>query len=309
MNTKQCNLEKEMLSTAGKIFRTMVSVLIMLSFIACSGKREIDFLGQTPPDETPKIFAPDIVSTELDEFGCTLSPDGRELYFTRTFLDPRRHTIMVCKRGPAGWSQPEIADFSGEHSEAEPNFSPDGKRLFFGRLRVTEQNTMVSEIYVMERTADGWRNPEYIMPGMFATISNSDILYFTDISGGMQRGDIVKSEYINEEYSEPELLDGGVNSPAQDAHPFIAPDESYILFDSNRPGGHGSSDLYICFQNEDRSWGDALNLGEPINTPQYDAIPSVSPGGGYLFFCRAGDIYWVDAKIIEILKSKAFQEQ
>jgi hypothetical protein len=283
-------------------------MLILLLLIACSGGKEIDFLGQTPPDEIPRIFAPDIVSTELDEFGCTMSPDGREFYFTRTFLNPRRHTIMVSRQGPTDWSQPEFAGFSGEYSEGEPNFSPDGKRLFFGRLRVTEQNTLVSEIYVMDRMADGWGEPEYLLPGMFASISNGERLYFTDISTGMQKGDIVKSEYINEEYSEPELLDGSVNSPAQDAHPFIAPDESYILFDSNRPGGYSSSDLYICFRNEDNSWGDAFNLGEPINTPEYDAIPFVSLGGEYLFFCRAGDIYWVDAKIIKMLQSGALKK-
>jgi Tol biopolymer transport system component len=273
--------------------------------IACSGSNKIDFLGQTPPDEVPKIFAPDIVSTELDEFGCTMSPDGREFYFTRTFLEPRRHTIMVCRLESTGWSQPEIADFSGQHAEAEPNFSPDGRRLFFGRLRVTEQNSSVSDIYVTDRTADGWREPEYLMPGMFASISNNDILYFTDISRGMHKGNIATAEIINNEYSKPELLDASVNSTAQDAHPFIAPDESYILFDSNRPGGYGSSDLYICFRDEKDSWGDAISLGEPINTPEYDAIPSVSPGGEYLFFCRTGDIYWVATSIIKRLQSEA----
>jgi hypothetical protein len=298
-------MESLMLSTRFKVLEIIISTIVLLLFISCSSKNKIDFLSQTPPGEVPIIFAPETVSTELDEFGCTMSPDGREFYFTRTFLDPRRHTIMVSKQGPTGWSHPEIANFSGKYSEGEPNFSPDGKRLFFGRLRVTEQRTNVSEIYVMDRMADGWREPEYIMQGMFASISNSDVLYFTDISKGMQKGDVVKSEYKNKEYSKPELLVGSINSPEQDAHPFIAPDESYILFDSNRPGGYGNSDLYISFRNEDNSWGDALNLGKPINTLEYDAIPSVSPGGEYLFFCRAGDIFWVDAKIIKILKSKA----
>lgn len=296
-----------MLSAHCKILRVIMAMLVLLLSIACSGGKKIDFLGQTPPDEIPQIFAPDVVSTELDEFGCTMSPDGCEFYFTRTFLDPRRHTIMVCKRGPAGWSQPQIADFSGLYPEAEPTFSPDGKRLFFGRLRVTEQNTSVSEIYAMERAADGWREPEYLMPGMFASISYHDVIFTTDISAGMEKGDIASAKRINNEYAQLEHLDDSVNSPFQDAHPFIAPDESYILFDSNRPGGYGSSDLYICFRNEDNSWGAALNLGEPINTPEYDAIPSLSPGGEYLFFCRAGDIYWVDAKIIKILRNKTLQ--
>jgi len=282
----------------GKIFQTFVALFSFPLLVSCSSEDKINFLGQTAPGEIPVIFAPELVSTELDEFGCTMSPDGQELYFTRTFLDPHRHTIMVCRQGPTGWSQPEIADFSGQHPDAEPNFSPDGKRLFFGRLRLTEDNAMISEIYAMDRMAGGWQEPEYIMPGMYATISEKDILYLTDISQGMQVGDIVRSEYSAGQYSPPEPLDDHVNSPAQDAHPFIAPDESYLIFDSNRPGGYGNNDLYVCFKNEDGPWGDAINLGEPINTPAYEAIPSVSPRGEYLFFCRAGDIYWVDMKVV-----------
>jgi hypothetical protein len=289
----------------GKILQPFVALFIFLLFVFCGSKVKIDFLSQTPPGEIPVIFAPDLVSTELDEFGCTMSPDGQEFYFTRTFLDPHRHTIMVCRKGPTGWSQPEITDFSGQHPDAEPNFSPDGKRLFFGRLRQTEDNTMISEIYAIDRIAGGWQEPEYIMPGMYATISENDIMYLTDISQGMQVANIVKSKYSNGQYSPPEPLDDYVNSPAQDAHPFIAPDESYLIFDSNRPGGYGSSDLYVCFKEEDNSWGEAFNLGESINTPAYEAIPSVSPGGEYLFFCRAGNIYWVDMKVVKRLKTES----
>ena len=286
--------------TKCKTLERTIHLLCILSIVACDRKHEIDYLGQTPPGKTPKIFAPGIVSTDLEEYGCTMSPDGKEFYFTRTFLEPRRHTIMICRKGTKGWSSPEIADFSGNYSEGEPNFSPDGTQLLFGRLRnVPEQNTAVPEIYQLTRTGDGWSAPFYLIPGMFASVSNSHNLFVTDVSGGIQKGDIVKSKFINNAYAQPEKLDGGVNSPFQDAHPFIAPDESFILFDSNRPGGYGDNDLYICVKKGNNEWGDGINLGEPINTPDYDAIPSLSPDGKYLFFYRHGDIYWTDWEIIE----------
>jgi len=61
------------------------------------------------------------------------NPDGGKFYFTRTYIAPRRHTIMVTRWNSYGWSKPEIANFLGKHSDGEPNFSPDGEYLFFSR--------------------------------------------------------------------------------------------------------------------------------------------------------------------------------
>jgi Tol biopolymer transport system component len=96
-----------------------------------------------------------------------------------------------------------------------------------------------------------------------------------------------------------------VNTENSESHPFIAPDESYIIFDSSRPGGIGKGDLFICFRLANGSWSRAFN-DTLLNTVESDWCPTVSPDGKYLFFTRNstgnGDIYWVDAKIIEELK-------
>ena len=254
------------------------------------------YLGQKPPGITPEVFAPGVVSTNLDEFGCTMSPDGGEFYFTRTYVEPRRHTIMVCRLEANGWTAPEIAPFSGQHSEAEPNLSPDGSRLFFGRPE--------SGIWMAERSRNGWHASQHLLPGMFATASNNGTLYYTDVSRGMDKCDIVKSRYVNGQYMEKEALKGSLNSTFKDAHPYVAPDESYIIFDSIRPGGMGGNDLYISFGNMNGLWSKAINLGEKINSPEHEAIPFVSPEGEFLFYSTKGDIYWVDAKVIEDLKPK-----
>jgi Tol biopolymer transport system component len=48
-------------------------------------------------------------------------------------------------------------------------------------------------------------------------------------------------------------------------------------------------------------------MGDKINSSGYDTCPMLSPDGKYLFFTRNinrnGDIYWVDAKVIETFKS------
>ena len=51
------------------------------------------------------------------------------------------------------------------------------------------------------------------------------------------------------------------------AHPFIAPDESYLIWDSEREGGFGESDLYISFRQDDGSWGLCHQYGRSRETP------------------------------------------
>ncbi len=49
-------------------------------------------------------------------------------------------------------------------------------------------------------------------------------------------------------YGPPERLPPPVNTDANEAGPFIAPDGSYLLFQSNRPGGFGIMDLYVAYR-------------------------------------------------------------
>jgi len=100
-----------------------------------------------------------------------------------------------------------------------------------------------------------------------------------------------------------------INTGNLTAHPFIAPDESYLIWDSEREGGYGASDLYISFQHKNGSWGPAINMGNKVNSEQGDTYASVTPDGKHLLFNRRidgsnTDIYWIDAQIIETLRVK-----
>jgi hypothetical protein len=110
---------------------------------------------------------------------------------------------------------------------------------------------------------------------------------------------------------EPVNIGPVVNSGKKTAHPFIAPDESYLIWDSEREEGFGDSDLYISFRQKDGTWGPAINMGDKVNSKRWDAYASVTPDGKYLLFNRGMDdnndnvdIYWVDAQIIENLRPK-----
>ena len=62
-------------------------------------------------------------------------------------------------------------------------------------------------------------------------------------------------------------------SPYNNLFPFIAPDESYLIFTSDRKGNFGGGDLYISFHNIDTdTWTEPINMGAPINTDKGGAV-------------------------------------
>ncbi len=100
-----------------------------------------------------------------------------------------------------------------------------------------------------------------------------------------------------------------INTGRYNAHPFIAQDESYIIWDGQRNSSDSNADLFISFRQKDGAWGQAIKLGGEINTPASEFAAQVTPDGKYLFFNRNidkdnVDTFWVDAKVIEKLRPK-----
>jgi hypothetical protein len=116
------------------------------------------------------------------------------------------------------------------------------------------------------------------------------------------------SRLVNGKREAPKPFSAAINTGKWKAHPFIAPDESYIILDSEREGGYGDGDMYISFKQQDGTWGDAINFGDKINTDGEDGGGYVTPDGKYLSYCpRCKPPFnrmWVDAKIIETLRPK-----
>ena len=109
-----------------------------------------------------------------------------------------------------------------------------------------------------------------------------------------------------------EILGMPINSTTWESG-IIAPDGSYLIFTSQRPGGIGRSDLYITFKKEDNSWTTPANM-KSINISGIASTtdPTISPDGRFMFFVHYNrtkpgetrDIYWVSTKIIEDMKNK-----
>jgi Tol biopolymer transport system component len=79
-------------------------------------------------------------------------------------------------------------------------------------------------------------------------------------------------------------LGDSINTPAGEVEPWIAPDESYLIFSGRgRKDGVGGFDLYSS-RRDGAAWRKAKLVGGGVNTKALDFNPSVSPDGKWIYF-------------------------
>ena len=251
----------------------------------------------------PRLFAPGIVSTKDDESGVTFTPDGKTCYFTMKSPSTISNSfLLICVSHLVNsrWSSPEIAPFSGTSKDFNPMVSPDGNKLFFISNRpVDGQRKSDTDIWVMKRFGDGWSEPANLGEPVNSkglelgcSVTLDGTLYFSS-TGETGNPDIYCSRLKDGKYQKPERLDDAINSDASEGDPFIAPDESYLIFASTgRSGGlteagasaeYPRGDLYISYR-KDGKWTPAKSLGSAVNSTAEESGPFVSGDGKMLYF-------------------------
>lgn len=257
----------------------------------------VPVLGQV---SRPQLFAPGVISTGDDEWGFTMSPDGRSVWFNKAERSYRYQAILESRLGADGrWSEPEVASFSGRWRDIDPAISPDGKRLVFASrrpLREGEPDRSDFDLWAVDRLPGGtWSEPWHLGPRVNSSGSetNSSIaadgsLYFAANGRpgtSAQVRTLYRSRLTPEGYGEPQALPAPVNSGNDESNHWIAPDQSYLIFLSSRPGGLGQADLYISFRSGEQ-WSALRNLGPAINRAGSGGAftPFVSADGRTLYF-------------------------
>jgi len=253
---------------------------------------------------------------ELQHF----SPDGNEVFWQSNYRQSGKETQifgMTMQRVGDSWNAPKISPYT-----SGPVFSPDGKRLYF--LPFGKDNGEENGPYYVEKKDNNWSEPvcmnllarfPEIKHAYNYSVTRDGTFYFLGHAeglGSMNDFGIYRMELNKGEYSKPELLPPSINAGEGllSWTPFIAPDESYLLFSSNRLNPDTDfGDIYVCFRKSDGSWTEVINLGTSINSDKQERFPSLSPDGEYLFFTRwvargNEDVMWVSSEIIEKLRKE-----
>ena len=88
-------------------------------------------------------------------------------------------------------------------------------------------------------------------------------------------------------------------------HPALSPDEDYLFFASDMPGGFGGTDIYYT-KIDNGNWSQPFNLGPKINTKGNEMFPYVDENGS-LYFSSEGlpglgglDIFFVQLNDVTV---------
>jgi hypothetical protein len=181
-------------------------------------------------------------------------------------------------------------------SDDESGFAmtPDGKMAFFSKAGAATTGDPMQVICMVRSDGKGhWAHPE-IAP--FSSPKHHDMgpalkpdgsrLYFlSDRPVGTEDKQDLDIWYVDRGragWSEPHVLPGPVNSPANEYGVSVAANGT-LYFASSRKGGKGSFDLYRS-RLEDGEYRTAENLGEGVNTQGAELQPAISPDESTLVF-------------------------
>lgn len=244
----------------------------------------------------PTIFAPQIISTGDYETHPAFTPDGRTLYFLKDSPTFNFWTIVVSYFKNGSWTTPEVAPFSGQFRDADPFITADGSKLYFISDRpVPEKSSRDLDIYVVEKIGQHWSAPRNLGAPVnssgsewYPTVAADGTIYFgSDRPGGKGLTDIYRCRFVNGKYEAAENLGDAINTETNEFEPYIAPDQSFLMFVAGgRRDSLGGLDIYVSF-NRNGTWTKAVNLGDKINSAANEYSPKISPDGKYFFWSSA----------------------
>lgn len=303
-----------------------------------------EYLGQQQPADSAIVFAPGIVSSGLADRDIAFTPDGKELFFTRSAKGNQFSTIFHTKQVNGIWTKPEVFKYftNGEYKYTEPFVSPDGKKLFFvSDMPVKENVELNYDIWVCNYNNGEWEMPYNIgapinttQNEFFPTTTNEGTLYFNHMDSALRQEFIYRSKISDGKYTEPEKLPVQVNGGRARFNAFISPDESFIIIPTyGYKDSYGATDYYIVFRDKNDNWSEPMNMGGKVNSSaRSEWSASISPDGKFLFYMSdkiveeskhmelssdiydkmhtesqngLSDIYWIRTDFIEELRQKA----
>jgi hypothetical protein len=268
------------------------------------------YLGQTPPGPTAQVFAPGLICDtrpHQSESHGHFSADGN------TFCFNRLGYVYITENTDQGWTTPERID-SIPYKTFSCCLSPDANSVYF---MYSHDPSRHYRLHRCVRTAQGWSLPQELGPpfnssgtyqGGFSAAANNSIYFRSERSGPYERSHFWVAPFVDNTW--PQAMNIPVDEGnLRSCHPGIAPDESFLVFYSKRPGARGETetDLYLTLRRPDGIWTKPGNMGPRINSPYFEFGARISPDKKYMFFTRSNgwwenpyrdtsDIYWVALK-------------
>lgn len=248
-----------------------------------------------------------LANSTYGEISPYITPDGSKIFFIR---EDHPNNTLVGETQDVWWCQLKNDSVVSEakhlgfpfntlHNNSINSQTADGQlRMIKGVFDKYGQFKKSGYSYTV-LTAEGWSDPKAMnikgYAGMnkgkyvgmcLAPSGNVMILSFSEKKDN-ERSELYISKRIDDDtWSKPEKLAGTKNG---DFAPFVASDNKTLYFSAYERGGYGNADIFVMKRLDDTwlNWSEPVNLGEGINTTDWDAYFKVSPTGKYAFLVSA----------------------
>lgn len=169
--------------------------------------------------------------------------------------------------------------------EATPAFTKDGKTMYFTRNNYNngkkgKSNEKVTLLKIYKATLEGekwtnitelpFNNNDYSVAHPALSPDGKTLYFASDMPGTLGQSDIFKVT-INADgsFGTPENLGSQINTPGRESFPFVS-DENELYFASDGQLGLGGFDIFVSKIQNDGSFKEVMNIGEPANSKKDD---------------------------------------
>jgi len=269
--------------------------------------------------KNPKPFSPNnmgaAINTGNEEYWPSISIDGETFIFTRRLGD--NEDFFQSNKKDGKW-QPAFnigAPINTPLNEGAQTISADGQTMAYTVCN-RKGDYGKCDLYISKKTESGkWSIPENMGKPINSSYWESQptlsadgktILFTRGYSNHATDKNIFGS-WIKEDgtWAKPVKMPPTINTPYADEAPFLHPDGQTIYFVSDGHPGMGKSDIFLSRKQPDGSWGQAENIGYPINSPKHELGVIVSFDGktGYFSSAKKGGNGKLDIYEFELPKS------
>lgn len=296
-----CEYQLSEFDHSQKCFQSMIASnrkfpISLYYFLAKSFRHEneidsaIIFLGKYIDELKLKKSASEVLMNSIKEYEA--------LHHIRKVISTQDLGVVIKNLG---------ANINSKYPEYGPVLSYDEKVLYFTSCRPDSKGGLIDpidglyheDIYmsVFDSVSNRWSTAASIEnvnsernDAVLCVNKNQTRMYLyrhgKDNVYAVNSGDLYMSEKIGNIWQEPVELKE-LNTEYLESSAAVSPDESFIIFSSDRPGGKGGQDLYISKKLSNGNWGEPVNLFQ-INTKGDDDSPYLHTDGVTLYYSTNG---------------------